>query len=254
MKKKVALVIGAGTSLGSAVARCFARDGLTAVVARRTGEELSTLKKEIEDFGGTCHPFSLDARKEDDVINLINKIENEIGEIEVAVYNIGANIKFGITETTSQKYYKVWEMAAFGAFLMGREVAKKMIPRKKGTIIFTGATASVRGGDGFAAFAGAKHAKRALAQSMARELGPKGIHVAHILIDGAVDAPDTLGKMLGAEEFKRLRETRGMDHDGRILPAKVADTYFHLAQQVRSTWTHEMDLRSFSDMAWWNHS
>ncbi len=154
MTKKLALVIVAGTSLGSAVARCFAKEGLTAVVARRSGEELATLKKEIEDFGGICHPFSLDARKEEDVTNLINKIENEIGEIEVAVYNIGANIKFGITETTSQKYHKVWEMAAFGAFLMGREVAKKMIPRKKGTIIFTGATASVRGGDGFAAFAG----------------------------------------------------------------------------------------------------
>ena len=236
MKKKVALVIGAGTSLGSAVARCFARDGLTAVVARRTGEELSTLKKEIEDFGGTCHPFSLDARKEDDVINLINKIENEIGEIEVAVYNIGANIKFGITETTSQKYYKVWEMAAFGAFLMGREVAKKMIPRKKGTIIFTGATASVRGGDGFAAFAGAKHAKRALAQSMARELGPKGIHVAHVIIDGAIDTP-WINKLFPdyVKEKKKI--------DGLMNPDDIASNYIMLHRQPRTAWTQELDLR-----------
>ena len=236
MKKKVALVIGAGTSLGSAVARCFARDGLTAVVARRTGEELSTLKKEIEDFGGTCHPFSLDARKEDDVINLINKIENEIGEIEVAVYNIGANIKFGITETTSQKYYKVWEMAAFGAFLMGREVAKKMIPRKKGTIIFTGATASVRGGDGFAAFAGAKHAKRALAQSMARELGPKGIHVAHVIIDGAIDTP-WINKLFPdyVKEKKKI--------DGLMNPDDIAKNYIMLHKQPRNAWTQELDLR-----------
>ncbi|SVC15303.1 uncharacterized protein METZ01_LOCUS268157 [marine metagenome] len=236
MKKKVALVIGAGTSLGSAVARCFARDGLTAVVARRTGEELSTLKKEIEDFGGTCHPFSLDARKEDDVINLINKIENEIGEIEVAVYNIGANIKFGITETTSQKYYKVWEMAAFGAFLMGREVAKKMIPRKKGTIIFTGATASVRGGDGFAAFAGAKHAKRALAQSMARELGPKGIHVAHVIIDGAIDTP-WINKLFPdyVKEKKKI--------DGLMNPDDIASNYIMLHKQSRNAWTQELDLR-----------
>tara|TARA_B100001245_G_scaffold163021_1_gene122931 strand:- start:183 stop:911 length:729 start_codon:yes stop_codon:yes gene_type:complete len=236
MKKKVALVIGAGTSLGSAVARCFARDGLTAVVARRTGEELSTLKKEIEDFGGTCHPFSLDARKEDDVINLINKIENEIGEIEVAVYNIGANIKFGITETTSQKYYKVWEMAAFGAFLMGREVAKKMIPRKKGTIIFTGATASVRGGDGFAAFAGAKHAKRALAQSMARELGPKGIHVAHVIIDGAIDTP-WVNKLFPdyVKEKKKI--------DGLMNPDDIASNYIMLHKQSRNAWTQELDLR-----------
>ena len=236
MKKKVALVIGAGTSLGSAVARCFARDGLTAVVARRTGEELSTLKKEIEDFGGTCHPFSLDARKEDDVINLINKIENEIGEIEVAVYNIGANIKFGITETTSQKYYKVWEMAAFGAFLMGREVAKKMISRKKGTIIFTGATASVRGGDGFAAFAGAKHAKRALAQSMARELGPKGIHVAHVIIDGAIDTP-WVNKLFPdyVKEKKKI--------DGLMNPDDIASNYIMLHKQSRNAWTQELDLR-----------
>ena len=236
MTKKVALVIGAGTSLGSAVAKCFAKDGLTAVVARRTGEELATLKTEIEDFGGICHPFSLDARKEEDVTNLINKIENEIGEIEVAVYNIGANIKFGITETTSQKYHKVWEMAAFGAFLMGREVAKKMIPRKKGTIIFTGATASVRGGDGFAAFAGAKHAKRALAQSMARELGPKGIHVAHVIIDGAIDTPWI--KKLFPDYFKEKKKI-----DGLMNPDDIARNYIMLHKQPRNAWTQELDLR-----------
>ena len=236
MTKKVALVIGAGTSLGSAVAKCFAKDGLTAVVARRTGEELATLKKEIEDFGGICHPFSLDARKEEDVTNLINKIENEIGEIEVAVYNIGANIKFGITETTSQKYHKVWEMAAFGAFLMGREVAKKMIPRKKGTIIFTGATASIRGGDGFAAFAGAKHAKRALAQSMARELGPKGIHVAHVIIDGAIDTPWI--KKLFPDYFKEKKKI-----DGLMNPDDIARNYIMLHKQPRNAWTQELDLR-----------
>ena len=236
MKKKVALVIGAGTSLGSAVARGFAKEGLTAVVARRSGEELATLKKEIEDFGGICHPFSLDARKEEDITNLINKIENEIGEIEVAVYNIGANIKFGITETTSQKYHKVWEMAAFGAFLMGREVAKKMIPRKKGTIIFTGATASVRGGDGFAAFAGAKHAKRALAQSMARELGPKGIHVAHVIIDGAIDTP-WIQKLFPdyVKEKKKI--------DGLMNPDDIAKNYIMLHKQPRNAWTQELDLR-----------
>jgi len=236
MTKKVALVIGAGTSLGSAVAKCFAKDGLTAVVARRTGEELATLKKEIEDFGGICHPFSLDARNEEDVTNLINKIENEIGEIEVAVYNIGANIRFGIKETTSQKYYKVWEMAAFGAFLMGREVAKKMIPRKKGTIIFTGATASVRGGDGFAAFAGAKHAKRALAQSMARELGPKGIHVAHVIIDGAIDTPWI--KKLAPDYVKEKKKI-----DGIMNPDDIASNYIMLHKQSRNAWTQELDLR-----------
>ena len=135
MKNKVALIIGAGDSLGSSIARVFANDGFTVVVARRNGDKLSELAEEIKKNGGECFFYSLDARKEDDVIGLINKIENEIGEILVAVYNIGANIRYGILETTSRKYYKVWEMAAFGAFLMGREVAKKMVPRKKGTII-----------------------------------------------------------------------------------------------------------------------
>lgn len=236
MSKKVALIIGAGTSLGSAIARCFAKDGLIAVVARRSGEELSSLKKEIESFGGICYPFSLDARKEEDVINFVNQIENEIGEIKVAVYNIGANIKFGITETTSQKYYKVWEMAAFGAFLMGREVAKKMIPRKEGTIIFTGATASVRGGDGFAAFAGAKHAKRALAQSMARELGPKGIHVAHIIIDGAIDTPWV--NKLFPEYVKEKKKVEGL-----MNPDNIAENYLMLHKQSKNAWTQELDLR-----------
>ena len=188
-QKKVALIVGAGSSLGSAVARVFASDNYTTVVARRNGDELQPLKEEIESKGGECLSFSLDARKEEDVINFIEMIENEIGEINVAVYNIGANIRFNILETTSRKYYKVWEMAAFGAFLMGREVARKMLPRKKGTIIFTGATASVRGKEGFAAFSGAKQAKRALAQSMAKELAPKGIHVAHIIVYGAIDTP-----------------------------------------------------------------
>ena len=236
MKKKIALVIGAGSSLGSAVARSFSKEGFTVVVARRTGEELSKLKEEIENSGGSCFPFSLDARKEEDVINLINKIENEIGEIEVAVYNIGANIKFGITETTSQKYYKVWEMAAFGAFLMGREVAKKMIPRNRGTIIFTGATASVRGGDGFAAFAGAKHAKRALAQSMARELGPKGIHVAHVIVDGAIDTPWV--NKLFPEYVKEKKKVGGL-----MNPDDIAANYIMLHKQPRNAWTQELDLR-----------
>ena len=215
MKKKVALVIGAGSSLGSAVARCFAKDGLTAVVARRTGEELSPLKKEIESFGGECHPFSLDARKEEDVINLINKIEDEIGEIEVAVYNIGANIRFQIRETTSQKYYKVWEMAAFGAFLMGREVAKKMVPRKKGTIIFTGASASLRGKEGFSAFSGGKQALRALAQSLAQEVSLKGIHVSHVVIDGLIE--NSITKKLFPNEFKKRPA------DGILKPKDIAE-------------------------------
>ena len=235
-QKKVALVIGAGSSLGSAIARVFANDNYTTVVARRNGDELGTLKEEIESKGGECLSFSLDARKEEDVINFIEKIENEIGEINVAVYNIGANIRFNILETTSRKYYKVWEMAAFGAFLMGREVARKMLPRKKGTIIFTGATASIRGKEGFAAFSGAKQAKRALAQSMAKELAPKGIHVAHVIVDGAIDTPWV--NKLFPEYVKEKKKI-----DGLMKPDDIAQNYLVLHNQPKNAWTFELDLR-----------
>ena len=219
-----------------AIARVFASDNYTTVVARRNGDELGPLKEEIESKGGECLSFSLDARKEEDVINFIEKIENEIGEINVAVYNIGANIRFNILETTSRKYYKVWEMAAFGAFLMGREVARKMLPRKKGTIIFTGATASVRGKEGFAAFSGAKQAKRALAQSMAKELAPKGIHVAHIIVDGAIDTPWV--NKLFPEYVKEKKKI-----DGLMKPDDIAQNYLVLHNQPKNAWTFELDLR-----------
>ncbi len=181
---KVALVVGAGDATGGAIARRFARGGYTACVTRRSADKLAALVTQIEGSGGKARAFGSDARNEDAVIDLVTRIEAEVGPIEVAVFNIGANVRFPIREMTSRVYFKVWEMACFAGFLMGREVAKVMVPRRQGTIIFTGATASVRGGAGFAAFAGAKHGLRALAQSMARELGPEGIHVAHSIIDG----------------------------------------------------------------------
>ena len=236
MKNKVALVIGAGDNLGSAIAKCFASEGYTIVAARRNGDKLNALKDYIEGKGGIFYGYSLDARKENDVISFIKEIEKNIGSIEVAIYNVGGNIKFGITETSSQKYYKTWEMAAFGAFLIGKEVAKYMITRKVGTIIFTGATASMRGGDGFSAFSGAKHAKRALAQSMSRELGPKGIHVAHVVIDGAIDTPWI--KELFNDFYN---EKKGLD--GLMNPNDIAQNYLWLHKQPRNAWTHEIDLR-----------
>jgi NAD(P)-dependent dehydrogenase (short-subunit alcohol dehydrogenase family) len=236
MKNKVALVIGAGDNLGSAIAKCFASEGYTIVAARRNGDKLNALKDYIEGKGGIFYGYSLDARKENDVISFIKEIEKNIGSIEVAIYNVGGNIKFGITETSSQKYYKTWEMAAFGAFLIGKEVAKYMITRKVGTIIFTGATASMRGGDGFSAFSGAKQAKRALAQSMSRELGPKGIHVAHVVIDGAIDTPWI--KELFNDFYN---EKKGLD--GLMNPNDIAQNYLWLHKQPRNAWTHEMDLR-----------
>jgi NAD(P)-dependent dehydrogenase (short-subunit alcohol dehydrogenase family) len=232
---KVALVIGAGDATGGAIARRFAREGFTACVTRRSAEKLAPLVARIEGAGGKARAFGSDARREEQMVALIETIEREVGPIEVAAFNIGANVRFPMRETTSRVYFKVWEMGCFAGFLMGREVAKLMVLRGRGTILFTGATASVRGGVGYAAFAGAKHALRALAQSMARELGPQGIHVAHVVVDGAIDT-----------EFIRSNfpERAALKDRGGILdPEAIAEVYWQLHCQPRSAWTHEMDLR-----------
>ena len=239
--KKAILVIGAGDATGGAIARRFAREGYIACVTRRTEEKLQPLLAEIRASGGEAHGFASDARKEEDMITLVEKIERDIAPIEVAVFNIGANVRFSIVDTTSRVYQKVWEMACFGGFLMGRETAKVMLPRGRGTIIFTGATASLRGREGFAAFAGAKHALRALAQSMARELWPQGIHVAHPIIDGAIDT-----------EFIRSNfpERYAMkDQQGILNPDSIAEAYWQIHQQPRDAWTHETELRPWLE-AW----
>ena len=232
---KVALVIGAGDATGGAIARRFAREGFTACVTRRTVDKLAPLVARIEAEGGTARAFGSDARQEEQMVGLVDTIEREVGPIEVAVFNIGGNVRFPIRDTTARVYRKVWEMCALAGFLMGRETARVMLPRGHGTILFTGATASVRGGSGFAAFAGGKHALRALAQSMARELGPQGIHVAHIVIDGAIDT-----------EFIRSNfpERAALKDRGGILdPEAIAQAYWQLHCQQRSAWTHELDLR-----------
>jgi len=229
------LVIGAGDATGGAIARRFAREGYIACVTRRTADKLAPLVQQIHDEGGQAHGFGSDARKEEDMVALVAKIEREIAPIEVAVFNIGANVRFGITETTSRVYTKVWEMACFGGFLMGREVARAMLPRGFGTIIFTGATASLRGGVGFAAFAGAKHALRALAQSMARELWPQGIHVAHTVIDGAIDTEFIRSHF---PDRYALKERQGI-----LSPDHIAEAYWQIHRQPRDAWTHETELR-----------
>jgi len=234
-EKKAVLVIGAGDATGGAIAKRFAREGYIACMTRRNADKLQPLVAAIEAAGGEAYGFGSDARKEDEMVALVERIERDIAPIEVAVFNIGANVRFPITETTARVYFKVWEMACFGGFLMGREVAKVMLPRGRGTIIFTGATASLRGREGFAAFAGAKHALRALAQSMARELWPKGIHVAHPVIDGAIDT-----------EFIRATfpERYATKAQGGILdPDHIADAYWQIHIQPRDAWTHETELR-----------
>lgn len=235
----VAVVIGAGDATGGAIARRFAREGYTLCVTRRHADQLEPLVADIRTAGGHAHPFGCDARIEEQMVELFAHIERDIGPIEVVVFNIGANVRFSITETTERVYRKVWEMAALAGFLTGREAAKAMLPRHKGTIIFTGATASLRGGVGFSAFASAKFALRALAQSMARELGPQGIHVAHPIIDGAIDTAfirDTFPERYALKE-----------QDGILNPEHIAEQYWQLHCQPRDSWTHELDLRPWME-------
>ncbi len=229
------LVVGAGDATGGAIARRFAREGYIACVARRNADKLDPLLQSIRDAGGQAQGFGSDARDEAAVQALVAQIERDIAPIEVAVFNIGANVRFNVVDTTERVYRKVWEMAALAGFLVGREAAKVMLPRQRGTILFTGATASLRGGAGFSAFAGAKFALRALAQSMARELGPQGIHVAHTLIDGAIDTAFI------KENFPQRYALK--DQDGILNPDHIADAYWQLHCQPRSAWTQEMDLR-----------
>jgi NAD(P)-dependent dehydrogenase (short-subunit alcohol dehydrogenase family) len=235
MERRAALIIGAGDALGGAIARRFAREGFAACVVRRNGDKLAPLVEAIRSAGGEAIPFGVDARKEEQMVDLIERIERDVAPIEVAVFNIGANVRFLIGETTSRVYFKVWEMGCFAGFLMGREVAKRMAPRGRGTILFTGASASLRGREGFAAFAGAKHALRALAQSMARELGPQGIHVAHTVIDGAIDTAFI------RDNFPERYALKA--RDGILDPDAIAENYWLLHRQPRSAWTHELDLR-----------
>ena len=237
---KVALVIGAGDATGGAVARRFAREGFTACVTRRTADKLEPLVAQIKAEGGKAHGFGSDARREDEMSALVASIERDIGPIEVAVFNVGGNVRFPIRETTVRVYTKVWEMCALGGFLLGREAAKVMVPRGRGTIIFTGATASMRGGIGYSAFSGGKHALRALAQSMARELGPQGIHVAHVVIDGGIDTAFTQQRR--GESYAGLKESGGI-----LDPEAIAENYWNLHRQARSAWTHELDLRPWSE-------
>ncbi|AJG22495.1 SDR family oxidoreductase [Cupriavidus basilensis] len=238
-EQRVALVIGAGDSTGGAIAKRFAAEGMVACVTRRSADKLQPLVDSIRDAGGMAYAFGTDARKEEEVVALIDKIESEIGPIDVLVFNIGANVPSSILEETARKYFKIWEMACFAGFLNAREVAKRMVQRQRGTILFTGATAGLRGKENYAAFAGAKHALRALAQSMARELGPKNIHVAHIVVDGAIDTDFIRTNFPDRYALK--------DQDGILNPEHIAQNYWYLHSQPRDAWTFELDLRPWTE-------
>jgi NAD(P)-dependent dehydrogenase (short-subunit alcohol dehydrogenase family) len=236
-------VIGAGDFIGAEIAKRFAAEGFTLFVGRRNGDKLAPLVKEIEAAGGKVYPRSLDARKEEEVVSFLSDADQH-APLEVCVFNIGANVNFPLVETTERVFRKVWEMACYAGFLAGREAARRMLPRGRGAIFFTGATASLRGGVGYAAFASAKFGLRAVAQAAARELWPKNIHVAHLIIDSGVNT---------AWVRERIREREGpaaldnLDPNRLMPPAAVADAYWQLYRQPRSAWVFEQEIRPFGE-------
>jgi NAD(P)-dependent dehydrogenase (short-subunit alcohol dehydrogenase family) len=239
--KDVCLVIGAGDGVGGAIAKAFAAEGMVVCVTRRARnlDQLESLVETIRSAGGEAHAYGVDARSEQETTDLFGAIERDIGPISVVVFNIGANVQFGIRETTTRVFTKVWEMACLAGFLAGREAANVMVPRQKGTVIFTGATASIRGRENLAAFAAAKNGLRAVAQSMARELGPQGIHVAHVICDGAIDGVFTRSRF---DDVTPL-----LEEDVILKPEEIARNYVMLHKQQRSAWTHELDLRPWRE-------
>lgn len=246
--------MGAGAGIGGTVGKHFARAGYHAVLCRRSDEDgLKRLVEDIRAEGNDATGFLLNAAEEGTIEERVHAVEAEIGPIEVVIYNLGAQIGNRPLAETSYKAFELgWRMATFGLFRLAREVCPRMVERGGGNIIVTSATAAVRGNSGQHSHAAAMAGRRLLCQSLNAELSKQGIHVAHVLVDGMVDAPDTVGKMLGEETFEKIRATRGAE-DGLILPDRVAETYLHLVNQHRSTWTFELDLRSYSDTPWFNH-
>lgn len=238
--KGTVAVVGAGDYIGSAIAKRFAAGGYTVVAGRRNGEKLAPLVAEIESKGGRCIGKTLDARSEEGITAFLAEAES-IAPLEVCIFNIGANVNFPLLDTTERVFRKVWEMACYAGFLTTREAARLMVPRERGSIFVTGATAGMRGGSGFTAFAAAKFGLRAVAQSAARELGPKNIHVAHLVIDAGVDT----------EWVRKIRKERtGTEEfppDALMRPESIAETYWMLHQQPRDAWTHELDIRPFGE-------
>jgi len=253
--KPVCLVMGAGAGIGGNVGKRFAREGYHAVLCRRSDQAgLERLVSDIEAEGGSASGYLLNAVDDNSIEERVDAIETDVGPIEAVVYNLGAQVGDRALADTSYKTFELgWRMATFGLFRLASSVCPLMEARGGGVILVTSATSAMRGNAGQHSHAAAMGGRRMLCQSLNAQFASKGIHVAHIVVDGSVDAPDTLGKMLGKEQFQKLRETRGNEHDGLMLPEKIADTYYHIAQQHRSVWTHELDLRAFSDQAWWNH-
>lgn len=252
---KVCLVIGAGAGIGGTVGAKFAANGYHAALCRRSDAEgLEKLVSGIQEAGGSASGHMLNAVEDGAIETLVEEVE-KIGPIEVVLFNLGAQIGNRSLEQTALKTFELgWRMACMGLFRVAKAVIPAMEARGSGTLLVTSATSSVRGNAGQHSHAAAMGGRRMLCQTLNAEYASKGIHVAHIIVDGAVDAPDTLGKLLGPELFEKLREAKGKDKDGLLLPIEMAETYYHIAHQHRSAWTHELDMRAHSDLAWWNHA
>ena len=242
MDQRIVLIVGAGDYIGSAIAKRFAQGGFIVCLGRRNGEKLNLILDEIRSLGGIAHGFTMDARKEESVESVFKNIESEIGCIDLVIFNVGGNVFFPILETTSRVFRKVWEMATFSGFLTGREAARYMVPRKRGKIFFTGATASLRGARGYAAFAAGKAGLRGVAQSLARELGPKNIHVGHLIIDAGVDTEFVRERIRSSG-----RDPNELSPNTLMNPSSVAEAYWNMYQQSPDAWTFEMDLRPFAE-------
>ncbi|MEM7059753.1 MAG: SDR family NAD(P)-dependent oxidoreductase [Pseudomonadota bacterium] len=251
--KPVCFVMGAGAGIGGTTARKFAKEGYHCVLCRRSDQDgLAKLVADIEDAGGSAEGHILNAVEDNSLEERIAQTEADVGPIEVVIFNLGAQIGNRLLPETSLKQFEIgWRLATFALFRMAQAVTPHMVERGKGTILVTSSTAAVRGNPAQHSHASAMGGRRMLCQSLNAEFASQGIHIAHILVDGAVDAPDTLGKMLGPEKFQELRETQGAE-DGLLLPEKIAETYWHLHQQHRSTWSFEVDLRPYSTLPWWN--
>ena len=249
--KPVFLVIGAGAGIGGTVAARFAHEGYHAVLARRSDEEgLQRLVSQIEQAGGSASGMLLDAAADGSIEELVEQVERNVGPIHCALYNLGAQIGNRKLADTPHKTFELgWRMGCFGLFRLAQATLPAMVERGQGTLLVTSATAAMRGNDGQHSHAAAMGGRRMLCQTLNAEYASQGIHVAHIVIDGSVDAPDTLGKLLG-DRFEAYKEYKG--EDGILDPAAIADTYWHVAQQPRNCWTHELDLRPWTDMPWWN--
>ncbi len=250
-RKPVFLVIGAGAGIGGHTAARFAAGGYHAVLARRSDEAgLAQLVDQIEEAGGTASGTLLNASEDGSIEELVERVEKDIGPIDTALYNLGAQIGNRKLQDTPHRAFELgWRLGAYGLFRLAHAMFPAMVERGKGNLLVTSATAAVRGNTGQHSHAAAMGGRRMLCQTLNAEFGPQGIHVAHIVVDGSVDAPDTLGKLLG-EKFEAYKAAKG--EDGVIDPGAIAETYWHLAQQPRNCWTHEIDIRPWTDVAWWN--